>query len=269
MEYYLLVSVYLLQVFDALTYFSMVTDDLNCWVFINDRFVVNQEFDDFLHFSLSFGQKPIFLPLRQLLILVFEVRIITKLCYLIVIVDLIQLQLQQPRRQTYQLGPVRHEVAFLRQVVDNLLQVVMQTLKHIFLNEFQNHLLKWFLTTSIVLDRFLVFLIQKQLIGIYSRHVGSLRWIWMQQTLFDITDFQILFSQVAFFVLKRGNENVVECTRWIMFGGEKDQFFTEEVEVTLFYLFGRLELFAVDDFVGSVGEDSDVVFVDEGDVELR
>ena len=53
-----------------------------------------------------------------------------------------------------------------------------------------------------------------------------------------------------------------------MFGGEKDQFFTEEVEVTLFYLFGRLELFAVDDFVGSVGEDSDVVFVDEGDVEL-
>ena len=103
----------------------MTAQDLNCCFLIHDRFIVDQEFDDVLHFSLSLLEKAVFLPLRQLIVLVFEIGILSKFINLIVIINLIQLQFQKPGSQTNQLWSLCLEVLFVSQVINNLLQVVM------------------------------------------------------------------------------------------------------------------------------------------------
>jgi len=109
----------------------MATQDLNCCVLIDNRFIVNQEFDDILHFSLSLLEEAVFLPLRQLIILVFEIGILSKFINLIMIINLIQLQFQKPGGQTNQLWSLWLEVLSVSQVINNLLQVVMQTIKQV------------------------------------------------------------------------------------------------------------------------------------------
>jgi len=103
----------------------MAAQDLNRCFLIHDRFIVNQEFDNVLHFSLSLLEKAVFLPLRQLIVLVFEIGILSKFINLIMIINLIQLQFQKPGSQTNQLWPLCLEVLLVSQVINNLLQVVM------------------------------------------------------------------------------------------------------------------------------------------------
>ena len=50
--------------------------------------------------------------------------------------------------------------------------------------------------------------------------------------------------------------------------GKENQLLAEEVKVSLFYFVG-IQVFAVNDFLGSVGEDCDVMLKNKSDVELR
>ena len=211
-ENYLVVLSNHTQIFDAFANLSVAAKDLNCCFLVHDRFVVDQEFDDVLHLGLSLLEKAVSLALRQLLVLVFEIWILSSFANLAVIIDLIQLQFQKPGRQTDQLWSIRREVLFLGQVLNNLLQVVMQATKQVPLHKLQHHLLERLLTGSVVPNRFLVLLVQEQLVSIYSRHEGPLLAVGVHQALFDITYFQVLFTKVTFLVEEIRDEELIHGT---------------------------------------------------------
>mmetsp|Transcript_7263 Transcript_7263/g.6391 ORF Transcript_7263/g.6391 Transcript_7263/m.6391 type:complete len:435 (-) Transcript_7263:972-2276(-) len=174
----------------------------------------------------------------------------------LVVVDLVELQLHDPGRQQH---PLRLQLLLLLvQLLQHLYQVLLQVHVEVVLEELEGDLFEGLFAPGEVIRSHLVLLLREQLLRIDPRHEPSLlQSLASHQCIFDEASLEVVLPGVLVFAFE-------VCEEDFFLGGVEEGLVGEEVHLDA--LEDEVIVLIVHDFIGDLGQNSQILRVHEYDV---